>query len=269
MIVRQRCPAKLNLFLAVGPPDATGYHPVRTILQTVNLFDDLTVQPSARDEIVCDWAGLPEENSLTKVLRLVREAAHLGPVRIELTKRIPSQAGLGGGSSDAAGLIRALQPLLPAPLPEELLTDIAAAVGVDTVFLLRGGCCQGEGYGERLKPIESPAWVYVVAMPRGAACPTAEAYAKLDAAPREWREFPTDDVLYNDFERVAPCESLELLERLLALGAHDAGLSGSGAAVFGRFASREAAERAREGLDADAWVCEPVPAYSMTDLSRS
>jgi len=89
-------------------------------------------------------------------------------------------------------------------------------------------------------------------------CPTSEMYSKLDALDYEWRDFPTDGKLYNDFERVAPCECLELIEQLCRLGAKDAGLSGSGSAVFGRFAAEPLAEVAYEQLMEDfeghAWV---------------
>jgi 4-diphosphocytidyl-2C-methyl-D-erythritol kinase len=89
-------------------------------------------------------------------------------------------------------------------------------------------------------------------------CPTGPTFARLDETEYEWRAFPTTDELYNDFERVAPCECLDLIERLRSLGARDAALSGSGSAVFGRFDSQDAAERAkesavREGLG-QAWA---------------
>jgi 4-diphosphocytidyl-2-C-methyl-D-erythritol kinase len=101
-----RCPAKVNTFLSVGPRDARGYHPLRTVFQAVGLFDEVSISTAPHDEIDCDWDGLPTENTLTKSLRLLRELAPIPPLHITLKKRIPSQAGLGGGSSDAAGVIR-------------------------------------------------------------------------------------------------------------------------------------------------------------------
>ena len=124
------CPAKVNLFLSVGPPDATGYHPLRTVFQAISLFDELMIEIADRTEILCDWAGLPPENTLTKTLRLLQEIAILPPLRIYLNKRIPPQSGLGGGSSNAGGLIRAARKLVPSITDLEAFM-IARAVGAD------------------------------------------------------------------------------------------------------------------------------------------
>jgi 4-diphosphocytidyl-2-C-methyl-D-erythritol kinase len=251
--LRVPCPAKLNLFLAVGPPDGSGYHPVRTVFQAIGLFDQLRISPSEEDEIVCSWEGLPEENTLTRTLRLVRELLPVPPLLIELEKGIPAQSGLGGGSSDAAGLLRAIREMLGSRLDEAFLFDVAAAVGKDAPFFLVGGRAKGEGYGEKVTPLEDPdpAW-YVVAMPRDAVCPTAEAFRRLDARSYPFADFPADGGLYNDFERVAPCASLELVERLLAYGASGSLLTGSGSAVFGAFSDEGAARMALRRLQEDA-----------------
>ncbi|MCH8979279.1 MAG: 4-(cytidine 5'-diphospho)-2-C-methyl-D-erythritol kinase, partial [Armatimonadetes bacterium] len=82
-----RCPAKVNLFLSVGPRDESGYHPVRTVYQAVGLFDELVVEEAGEDSVECDWAGLPSDNTVTKALRLLRELVPLPPLRISLTKR--------------------------------------------------------------------------------------------------------------------------------------------------------------------------------------
>jgi 4-diphosphocytidyl-2-C-methyl-D-erythritol kinase len=165
---------------------------------------------------------------------------------------------MGGGSSDAAGLIRALQRLLPGKMADAEIKSVAAAVGADVPFFLVGGRAQGEGYGEMLTPLpDSPTrWLTIVKPPIG--CPTGPAYSRLDSAPYDWRAFPSEDMLYNDFERVMPGECGAAIERLLSFGAADAGLTGSGSAVFGRFASRPEAEAARlqaetEGLGR-AWT---------------
>lgn len=253
-----RCPAKVNLFLAVGPPDRRGYHPLRTIFQAIDLCDELEVEFGGGDtQIEVVGAELPEDNTLTKTLRLSREIFKEQPSRIRLTKNIPMQSGLGGGSSDAAGLLRALNHDGKVPLNE--LEPVAAAVGADVPFFLHGGRARGEGYGDRITPLpDGPEEWYVIAKPP-IGCSTPEMYAALDAKAREWRDWPAGDDLYNDFERVAPCECLDLIERLQVLGARDAALSGSGSAVFGRFSSVEAATIARESLDLnryEAWVAK-------------
>lgn len=250
MTVAVLCPAKVNLFLAVGPPDSSGYHPLRTVFQTVSLFDELTLRLADSPSFSCSDPTLNrDDNTVLRALRLVSEGFSLPPLGIHLEKRIPAQSGLGGGSSDAAGLLRAIDKFLPVPLPPGFKHDIAVAVGADVPFFLVGGRAKGEGYGEILTPLSPrPEETYVLAMPE-VGCSTPDMFRALDAKPREWRDFPTEDMLYNDFERVAPCGCLELIERLMVLGANDAGLSGSGSAVFGRFSSAERAEEAAEKLN--------------------
>ncbi len=263
MKFRVLCPAKLNLYLAVGARDARGYHPVRTVMQTISLFDILEVEigDSATPQIHLEGAELPADNTLTKAHRLSREVFAISASSIRLQKNIPMEAGLGGGSSDAAGLLRAYNHVFAASPAE--LESVAAAVGMDVPFFLTGGRALGEGYGERITPLPDPPeeWYLVVKPPIG--CATAEMYAKLDALPNRATETPDDaSNLYNDFERVAPCECLDLIERLKANGARDASLSGSGSAVFGRFPVEPSAQAAkvridREGLG-ESWVAQSL-----------
>lgn len=251
------CPAKINLFLAVGPPDATGYHPVRTVMQAISLYDDLEVEFGGQGfEVV--GAGLPEDNSVSKALRLSREVLALPPVGIRLVKQIPIEAGLGGGSSDAAGLLRALTRYQSRVSVTEL-SSIATAIGVDTPFFLVGGRARAEHYGEQVIPLpDAPVEWYVVAKPE-AGCASGAMYAALDGQERDWREWPETDSLYNDFERVAPAECRDLIERLRGLGARDAGLTGSGSAVFGRFDSEARAESAANSMaDVRHWIARSL-----------
>ena len=244
------CPAKVNLFLAVGKLDAHGYHPIRTIFQAIGIFDILTISRAEQDEIVCDWPELPPENTLTKALRLVRELCPVPPLQIHLEKQIPAESGLGGGSSDAAGLLRAVQRITS--VPEAFLMDVAAAVGKDVPFFLVGGRAKAEGYGERLTSLSDAEkeW-FVVVRPESVSCNTKEAYARLDQMEYPFHNFPEGDEVYNDFERVAPCESLDYIETLLSYGARDALLCGSGSAVFGRFAEEVEARQAVRRLNED------------------
>jgi len=260
MRVRAFCPAKVNLFLSVGPPDERGYHPLRTVFQAISLGDELVAEVAEADDVIFSGADVPSENTVTKALRLMRGVVSVPPLRVRVAKAVPPESGLGAGSSDAAGLIRAVERILGAPLPRR--EEIALAVGADVPFFLVGGRARAEGYGERLMPLEDavPEWL-VIARP-GVGCSTPEAFRRLDAITREWREFSETDELYNDFERVAPPESLHLIDRLRALGARDAALSGSGSAVFGRFVHRERAEAAAEGIltqgAASAWTARTL-----------
>lgn len=259
-----KCPAKINTFLAVGPVDSRRYHPIRTIFQAVDLSDTLTVEYTTEpSSITCSWEGLPAENTVSKALRFLREAAVLPEFKIHIDKAVPAESGLGGGSSDAAGLIRAIMRWIPEALPGHTAQEIAFAVGADVPFFLVGGSAKGEGYGELLTPLpDVPVQHLVIARPN-VGVSTAAAYAKLDEKPREFADFPTDDRLYNDFERAAPCECLDLIERLLSIGASQAGLSGSGSAVFGFFETREDAESAADRLKSEG-VPFVVPTRTLT-----
>lgn len=244
-----RCPAKVNLFLSVGPPDAIGYHPIRTIFQAISLSDTLVISEAVGPtRIDCDWPGLPAENTLTKALRLAAEFTDLPPLSIRLEKRVPAQSGLGGGSSNAAGLIRALGVLTDGRLGPREQHEIARAVGADVPFFLVGGRAKGEGYGERLTPLPdaAPQWL-VIGRPE-VGVDTPGAYRRLDEAPRPWRDFPVDEELYNDFEQVAPPESLAIRDALLSSGASGALLCGSGSAVFGVFPTEAETHEAISGL---------------------
>lgn len=248
------CPAKVNLFLAVGPPDASGYHPLRTVFQAVSLVDTLTVGfAEGEDEFTCDWEGLPADNTMTKALRLAREFATIPPLRVHLTKRIPAESGLGGGSSDAAGLLRGIAALLPGYIDARDQREIAAAVGADVPFFLVGGKARGEGYGERLTPLPDGEPIWLVLARPNVGVSTPDAYRRLDAAPREWHPFPAEGAPpFNDFESVAPPKCHAVAERLRGLGGESACLSGSGSAVFATFASEAAATSAAKAMQAEA-----------------
>jgi 4-diphosphocytidyl-2-C-methyl-D-erythritol kinase len=264
MTLTTLCPAKINRFLSVGPPDGKGWHPLRTVFQAISLSDRLEVDfGSPSPGLQCSWPDLPAGNTLTKTLSLAQEAIQLPPLAIRLTKAIPAQSGLGGGSSDAAGLIRVLARWMPEAFPSYFQKEIAMSVGADVPFFLVGGRAKGEGYGEILTslPDHPRRWLVIAQPEKGRSTP--EAFRDLDAAPREWADWPDDETaLYNDFERVAGCGSLELIEILLSLGCTQAGLTGSGSAVFGLTNSQADAEsicsRLPEGLATFRTTCHTL-----------
>ena len=240
------CPAKVNTFLSVGPPDEHGYHPIRTVFQAVSLFDELEIEQSMSDDITCDWPGLPAENTVTKALRLIRELVGIPPLSIRITKRIPSQAGLGGGSSDAAGVIRAAKQLAPDLVSDRFAHEVAVAVGADVPFFLVGGRARATGYGDVLEPQSDVRHKWLLVVKPESGVDTSEAYKKLDQAQREWERF--SDAPYNDFERVAPFECGMIAERLRDHGATATLLCGSGSAVFGEFESEQGAKAAEKKI---------------------
>lgn len=265
MTIRAASPAKINTFLAVGPPDRKGWHPLRTVFQAVSLADEVELEVnSSSPGVVFEGADIPEQNTVAKALRLAQEAIALPPVRVTVRKRIPMESGLGGGSSNAAAVLRALAKWRPDAFPGHFLHEAACSIGADVPFFLVGGRARGEGYGDRLTPLPDlpPAWL-VIARP-SAGCPTPEAYRRLDQQDRPWVEFPAgqEDSLaaggHNDFMTVSPPECGALAARLMELGADAALLTGSGSAVFGHFGAdsgaASAAVRALE-LEGTPFAC--------------
>jgi 4-diphosphocytidyl-2-C-methyl-D-erythritol kinase len=154
------CPAKINLFLEVRARRPDGYHEVDTILQTVGLFDTLSGRavPEAGIRLRVFGADLPEDEGnlvYRAAARFLAETGYDGGVSLRLDKRIPVQAGLGGGSSDAAGTLLLLRDLL-APDPSDAdLESWAADLGSDVPFFLRGGTARATGRGERIEALRS------------------------------------------------------------------------------------------------------------------
>jgi 4-diphosphocytidyl-2-C-methyl-D-erythritol kinase len=241
------CPAKINTFLSVGPPDHKGWHPLRSIFETISLSDVLTLHFGHEEPgIFCDWPSFPEENTLSKTLRLVSESAALPPMRIELVKNIPAQSGLGGGSSDAAGLLKLLHQLFPEALPDYFLREVALSVGADVPFFLVGGRAKGEGYGEKLTPLEDLPSEWAVVVQPAETVSTPAAFKLLDSLDREWHDFDAADNGINHFELAAPPVCLEIKSGLKAAGAEFSLLTGSGSAVFGLFGQDESSARQAE-----------------------
>jgi 4-diphosphocytidyl-2-C-methyl-D-erythritol kinase len=149
--LRYLAPAKLNLNLVVSRRDRTGMHPLLSLVQTIEWCDVLVVEESDSDEL--DLAGfeVPEggENLVLKALGRLREKLEIPPVEVKLDKRIPTEAGLGGGSSDAAASLIAGCDLVSAD--RSLAADVAPDVGADVSFFLKGGTAEMSGYGERIK----------------------------------------------------------------------------------------------------------------------
>lgn len=228
-------------------------------MATVSLSDRLVVRDAkgSRDEIICNWPDLPAENTLTKVLRFSRELLPIPPLRIELEKNIPAESGLGGGSSNAAGLLRCIQRMFSLP-ERNFLEDVAFSVGADVPFFLVGGYAQAEHYGEVLTPLEDLPQRNILIVRPDVGVSTQMAYQALDSNPREMAGYPREPFdLYNDFERVAPCECLELIDEMRGWGAEASGLSGSGSAVFGLFPDAYSRDQSLETARTKYACCFP------------
>ena len=163
--------AKLNLTLDILGKRPDGYHELRMVMQTVSLCDDVTVTLTDGTGVVCRVAGaeLPcdERNLAVKAANAFCEAlGYHGGIDITLTKRIPSEAGMAGGSADAAAVLCVLRDLIAPTLTDERLEEIGARVGSDVPFCVRGGTQLAEGRGERLRKLpDMPECVFVVCKP--------------------------------------------------------------------------------------------------------
>ena len=262
-------PAKVNLTLIVGARRDDGYHDVSTVMQTVGLYDTLTLTDGSGLTMSCTDPALPTDGSnlVLRAAALFCRELHL-PVpdlHLHLQKRIPSQAGLGGGSSDAAAVLRVMRTLYAPEVSDAELERMAAALGSDVPFFIRGGTALATGRGERLTPLPRLAdgWFVVVKPPEGFSTPAM--YRRLDELPPQP---PQSDgmtaalgagelravaaALCNSFERaVSPDSAVWVIrEALRAQGALAAMLSGSGSAVFGLFDREDAARAAAEVLRA-------------------
>jgi 4-diphosphocytidyl-2-C-methyl-D-erythritol kinase len=294
---RVRAYAKLNLGLRVlyRRPDA--YHELRTVFQTISLADDLEISFKPGKSTRIEVEGTPEipDNLAERAARLVMEAAdRTGTARIQLRKVIPSGAGLGGGSSDAAAVLLALPVLMRAPLPMERLTSLAAKLGSDVAFFLYGGTALGLGRGDELYPLPDRPPERALLIASAVHSSTAEAYRdlspkltaqtltnielqnKLDSFQRGvWRRGAPGDKLslINDFESVVVARHPGLAgirERLLRAGATRVAMTGSGSAIFGIFDNPGELERARLGWEKQVAARElDERAFSVSFVSRA
>ncbi|HEY5194740.1 MAG TPA: hypothetical protein VIJ39_12845 [Solirubrobacteraceae bacterium] len=275
--LRALAPAKINLGLFVGPTRADGRHEIVSVMQSISLADELTLEPAPdaeHDQVVCP--GVTGENLAARALALFREATgwDAGSVRLEIDKHIPVAAGLGGGSADAAAALR-LARAASGLGDEDLLLVLAGELGADVPAQVAPGRWLASGAGELLQALPDPFSPLGVLVLAGAAqLSTAEVYAAADRLGIAREAFslrahrnvlgkafelgaalPGDvDLLHNDLQAPAVelCPAIEQsLGQALGAGAEVAFVSGSGPTVVGLFARANGlarAERAVAGL---------------------
>ena len=260
--VRRLCPAKVNLYLKVLARREDGYHELVTVMQPLTLADELWLTPGPGLTLECQYPEVPSgaQNLVWRAAQKFGVATgHQPRVHIRLVKNIPVAAGLGGGSSDAAGTLMALNELAGTPLALPRLHELAAELGADVPFFLRPGPAEGRGIGTILSPLDLPPYWYVLLNP-GFAISTAWVYGNLDLKaldaagaplPPAWDGDHPENWVANDLETVTFRRYPELRELLAALsraGARAQGMSGSGPTLFGLFQESEAAENAARQL---------------------
>jgi 4-diphosphocytidyl-2-C-methyl-D-erythritol kinase len=257
-------PAKLNLCLYVGPKREDGLHEIRSLFEPLELADELRLTEAAKDEVICE--GIEGPDLTAKALAALREHGWDGPpLRIEVTKRVPVAAGLGGGSADAAAVLRLARGEV------EGLRSVAAGIGADVPSQLQPRACLVAGAGEVIEPVPPPAEHGVVLIPQSDGLPTADVYAEADrlgtprgeselevirrrlrdavdegASPLDYREH-----LVNDLQPAAISLRPTIEDALRALegaGAAHAMVAGSGPTAFGLYPTADEAVAGAELL---------------------
>jgi 4-diphosphocytidyl-2-C-methyl-D-erythritol kinase len=295
--LRVLAPAKINLGLFVGPTRPDGRHEIVSVMQSISLADELTLEPAPsgaeRDEVVCPGVG--GENLAAHALALFREETGWDGawVRLSIEKHVPVAAGLGGGSADAAGTLR-LAMAASGLGDEGLLLDLASRLGADVPAQVRPGRWLASGAGEGLEALPDPVSpLGVLVLPAAAALSTADVYGEadrlgsvrgagvLDERRRALRRalqlgaaLPRDlELLHNDLApaALALCPGIATsLGQAREAGAEVAMVSGSGPTVLGLFARANGLERARRAVSALAGRHPtPVAAVSIdADFAR-
>lgn len=287
--------AKINLFLRVTGRLPNGYHKLYTVMQEIDIHDDLTIEitPGGPDiEMVCPGRDdiRPENNlcfkaadrfysKLKKKYQAEDRTLDIPHTKITLIKNIPSESGMGGGSSDAAAVLMTLQEYFESPFTEEELAGIAVNVGADVPFFLYGGTCLCEMVGEVITPLASMSGMpLVIAKPKGGVS-TPECFKMIDSKPlssfdggayskfiselegkirsgEDVLSFLSDkeDLLVNDLQspgiKFVP-QIEKIIGELKSNGASYAAMTGSGSAVFGIFADEESALGCAEKMGED------------------
>jgi 4-diphosphocytidyl-2-C-methyl-D-erythritol kinase len=260
--VRERAFAKVNLVLHVGPPGADGLHPICSLFASLDLADDVLVSEGSQggDAVLC--AGVEGPNLAERALTVLREAlpGRLPALEVRIEKRIPVAAGLGGGSADAAAVLRAANELAGFRLRPERLRALAASIGSDVPSQVEPGHALVTGLGEEVEPLSLPGMALVL-VPGPEGLRTAEVYAELDRLDGHRRSLdpgrlrrlatgPLDELapaVENDLEPAALslCPAIEpSLTALRGAGALAVTVAGSGPTAFGVFGAAEEAERA-------------------------
>lgn len=271
---RVLAPAKVNFGLRVKGRRGDGFHEIESVFQAVSLCDEIEARAAGgrgRCEVFCEGQALPERNTIVQAYGAFESVTgmELPSVEVKAVKRIPQGAGLGGGSSDAAAMAKALESISGARLSEEQKKSFASLVGSDVFFFMLAGsegCAVVSGRGEVVRPIRARRDLNLLLLFPGFRSSTKEAYSALDS--RSCSERSVGGAGFDDLEAVyrMPVErwtfansfTPSLAERFPAIqdvlcdlrsaGASYCEVSGSGSAVYGVFHSREGAESARLSL---------------------
>ena len=273
-------PAKINLSLDILGVDERGYHLLDMIMQTVSLFERVTVSKKEKDITLSSnarYIPTDSKNVAVKAAMLFFEYTGIqGGVHIHIKKTVPIKAGMAGGSADAAGVIVGLDKIYETNLTRQQMCEIGAKAGSDVPFMIMGGTKRVQGVGEIIKPCPPmPGCHLVICMPdKGVSTPAAFANYdtlgektlvetdKLVAAMEENDIYGVAKYMANDLEKAAASEYTQpIKEELIQQGAIGSVMTGSGAAVFGVFDDEDKAKAAVEyfrGRVRSVFIAKPV-----------
>lgn len=267
--ITAQAPAKINLALDVTGKREDGYHLLETVFQSVSIFDRLNISLTNEKgiKLTCNMPWIPcnEKNLAYKAAAaFMAKTGFNEGVLINMNKRIPSQAGMGGGSSDAAAVLKGMNTLAGNILTADELCELSVPLGADVPFFIYGGTAYAEGIGEKLETLPLLRGLHIVAAKGKGGISTPEAYRRIDALrspvhpeTRKLRDAIKQGAYRkelwkhcgNIFEEVTDLKDVhDIRSTMLKMGAEFACMSGSGSAVFGIFEDLQTAGKCRDVL---------------------
>ena len=270
-----RAYAKLNLFLDVVGKRPDGYHEIVSVMQTIDLHDELKICKTGKThgfKLLTNSDEVPddESNLVARAAKLMMDEYNIKEaLEITLTKHIPVGAGLAGGSADCAATIKGIDEVLNLRIPFDELQGIAASLGADVPFCMVGGTCLAVGIGEKLTTLASHPEVAIVLAFPGIHVSTKELFGKLCMNTQKQNKTKLENILsslgnneltevalslYNVFTELTSREFPvvgKLIKKLNACGAIGASMTGTGSAVFGYFACESMAMKAQKALEGE------------------
>lgn len=273
--IKVQASAKVNLTLDVTGKRDDGYHNIESIFQSINIYDTITVSKSLNPliDVSCDDPSIPcgKTNIVYKAAKLFFEKTGISHgITINIEKNIPTQSGLGGGSSDGAAVLFALNVLFNTELDNKELTYLGGQISADTAFFTVGGTAFASGIGDVIEPIRFIPNVDIVVSKGYSSISTPSAYKKIDML-TNLRHPKTDKLLKaidkgkflnncnlceNIFEAVTKLNDVnEIKRKMIRFGALTSLMSGSGSAVFGIFANSKEAIKCVEALNNEYPFC--------------
>lgn len=283
MKVKIKAPAKINLTLEILNKRNDGYHVIKSLMQTISLYDEIVVErdDSNSINITCDNPNVPlnQDNLVYKaVIEFCKftNIANTG-ISIDIEKNIPLEAGLAGGSTDAAATIVAMNRLFNTNLDIDDLCDIGEEVGADVPFCIVGGTIIAEGIGNILTPVPNMPETFIVLAKPHQSVSTKCAYDLVDTCKPSWRNNYTDEAaeaicdsdisalaaqLYNRFEDVTDIDEINTIKSIMKkYNVEGTLMTGSGSTVFGLFKNKNDADDAIDELEEQVeniYLCKPV-----------